>query len=88
MDQLHRHPRSPAGLPLLARPMRDAATRFAALPCLAVLGHYAIGICTFSIMAAADLPDGDGLALLAWDALRNTGAAALAAALAAGRWWV
>jgi hypothetical protein len=61
--------------------------RFAA-PFLAVLGHYAVGVCTFSVMAAANVPGGGDVSQLIWSAAENTGPIALAIALAAGCWWV
>ncbi|MGK6308219.1 hypothetical protein [Variovorax sp. DT-64] len=78
-------------LPLLVpdqapRPAPGPVRRFAT-PFLAVLGHYAVGVCTFSVMAAANVPGGD-VSQLIWSAAENTGPIALAVALAAGCWWV
>ena len=65
-----------------------APLRGFAVPFLTVLGYYAVGIFTFSVMAAANVPGGGDVAELAWQAIKNTNLLALAAALAAGRWWV
>jgi hypothetical protein len=59
-----------------------------AVPFLAVMGHYALGICTFAVMAAASVPGGGSVTEIAWHAIQGTSLLALAAALAAGRWWV
>lgn len=59
-----------------------------ALPFLAVLGYYALGICTFAVMAAGNVPGGGDVPQLAWYATETTSPIALAIALAAGRWWV
>ncbi|MBT2300729.1 hypothetical protein J7E70_09660 [Variovorax paradoxus] len=59
-----------------------------AVPFLAVMGYYAIGICTFALMAASSVPGGGEVSQLAWCAAESTSPLALAAALAAGRWWV
>ena len=77
-------------LPLLtpADRVRVRVKRFAALPFLAVLGHYALGLCTFGVMAAGNVPGGGDVPLMVWHAAENTGPIALVVALAAGRWWV
>jgi hypothetical protein len=77
-------------LPLLVprwapRPAPGPVRRFA-IPFLAVLGYYALGVCTFSVMAAGNVP-GD-VPRMIWHAAENTSLIALAAALAAGCWWV
>ena len=82
----------PLPLPLLSstraqRPAPGRGRRFA-IPFLAVLGHYALGVCTFSVMAAANVPGGGDVSQLIWSAAENTGPIALAIALAAGCWWV
>lgn len=59
-----------------------------AIPFLAVMGYYALGVCTFSVMAAANVPGGGDVPQVIWRAVENTSLIALAAALAAGRWWV
>jgi hypothetical protein len=59
-----------------------------AVPFLAVMGHYALGICTFALMAASSVPGGGEVSQFIWCAAESTGPFALAAALAAGRWWV
>jgi hypothetical protein len=59
-----------------------------AVPFLAVMGHYALGICTFALMAASSVPGGGEVSQFVWCAAESTGPLALAAALAAGRWWV
>jgi hypothetical protein len=69
------------------RPPRSGMRRFA-VPFLAVMGHYAVGVFTFSVMAAANVPGGGSVAALLWCAVENTSPLALAAALAAGCWWV
>ena len=77
-------------LPLLtpADRVRLRVKRFSALPFLAVLGYYALGLCTFGVMAAANVPGGGDVPLMVWHAAENTSPIALVAALAAGRWWV
>ena len=70
----------------LRRQARSPMMNFA-LPFLAVLGYYALGTCTFSVMAAANVPGGGNVTAIAWSAFQNTNLLALAAALAAGRWW-
>jgi len=82
----------PLPLPLprsagVARPAPGPWRRFA-IPFLAVLGHYALGVCTFSVMAAANVPGGGDVPQMAWHAVENTSLIALAVALAAGCWWV
>jgi hypothetical protein len=82
----------PLPLPLLVsarapRPAPSLARRFA-IPFFAVLGHYALGVCTFSVMAAGNVPGGGDVPRLIWYAVENTGLIALAVALAAGCWWV
>lgn len=79
-------------LPLLMpawapQPAPGPGRRFA-IPFLAVLGYYALGVCTFAVMAAANTPGGGDVSQLIWYAAQNTSPIALAAALAAGRWWV
>ena len=64
-------------------PVRRFAIRF-----LTVLGYYALGVCTFSVMAAGNVPGGGDVPQVIWNAIQNTGLLALAAALAAGCWWV
>jgi hypothetical protein len=68
--------------------LRVRVKRFAALPFLAVLGYYALGLCTFGVMAAGNVPGGGDVPLMVWQAAENTGPIALVVALAAGRWWV
>lgn len=73
------------------QPLRHEARaplRTFAVPFLTVLGCYALGVFTFSVMAAANVPGGGDVAEVAWQALKTTNLFALAAALAAGRWWV
>jgi hypothetical protein len=69
------------------RPARSRLTRFA-VPFLAVLGYYALGVATFAVMAAGNVPGGGDVPQLAWYATEITSPIALAIALAAGRWWV
>ncbi|WP_162583291.1 hypothetical protein [Variovorax sp. PBS-H4] len=64
-------------------PVRRFATPF-----LAVLAYYALGVCTFSVMAASNIPGGGNVAQLIWQAVDHTSLLAVAAALAAGCWWV
>ena len=78
-------------LPLLPaaawRPARNRLMRFA-VPFLAVLGYYALGVGVFAVMAAGNVPGGGDVPQLAWYATETTSPVALAIALAAGRWWV
>lgn len=69
------------------RPGPGPVKRFA-IPFLAVLGYYALGVCTFAVMAAGNVPGGGNVPQLVWYAVENTSLIALAAALAAGCWWV
>jgi hypothetical protein len=69
------------------RPARSRLTRFA-VPFLAVFAYYALGVCTFAVMAAGSVPGGGDVPQLAWYATQVTSPIALAVALAAGRWWV
>ncbi|MBT2321821.1 hypothetical protein J7E62_05535 [Variovorax paradoxus] len=71
----------------MRREPRRGIMRFA-VPFLAVMGYYAIGVCTFSVMAAASAPGGGELGQFLWSAGESTSPLALAAALAAARWWV
>jgi len=66
---------------------RSRMKRFA-IPFLTVIGYYAIGIFTFSVMAAANVPGGGSVLQFAWQAVESTSLIALVVALAAGRWWV
>jgi len=77
-------------LPSLAAAQRKARGPVMgfAVPFLAVMGYYALGICTFALMAASSVPGGGEVSQLAWCATESTSPLALAAALAAGRWWV
>ncbi|OUM03822.1 hypothetical protein [Variovorax sp. JS1663] len=75
-------------LPLAYPAAPHRTKRFAALPFLTVLGYYALGVCTFSIMAAGNVPGGGDVSWMAWHAIETTGPVALVLALAAGRWWV
>ena len=77
----------PPSLAAAERKARGPVMGFA-VPFLAVLGYYAIGICTFALMAASSVPGGGDVSQLAWSAAESTSPLALAAALAAGRWWV
>ncbi|VTU39285.1 hypothetical protein H6CHR_05437 [Variovorax sp. PBL-H6] len=82
----------PLPLPLLMstrapRPAPSLARRFA-IPFFAVLGHYALGVCTFAVMAAGNVPGGGDVPQLIWHAVENTSVIALAVALAAACWWV
>ena len=78
-------------LPLMSAaarvPARSRLTRFA-VPFLAVFAYYALGVCTFAVMAAGNVPGGGDVRQLAWYATEITSPIALAIALAAGRWWV
>ena len=82
----------PLPLPLLRaarapRPVPGPVRRFA-IRFLTVLGYYALGVCTFSVMAAGNVPGGGDVPQVIWNAIQNTSLIALAAALAAGCWWV
>jgi len=68
-------------------PARNRLMRFA-VPFLAVLGYYALGVGVFAVMAAGNVPGGGDVPQLAWYATETTSPIALAIALAAGRWWV
>jgi hypothetical protein len=69
------------------RPAPGPGRRFA-IAFLTVLGHYALGVCTFSVMAAANVPGGGDVPQMVWHAVENTSLIAVAVALAAGCWWV
>jgi hypothetical protein len=58
-----------------------------ARPFLAVIGCYALGLATFSIMAASGVPGGGDPSDFARYAAERTSLIALLAAVAAGRWW-
>src|SRR5690349_6766080 len=71
--------------------MRDPAPRRAAgrvrrfaVSFVAVLGYYALGVGTFSVMAAGNVPGGGDVSQLISCAIENTSLIALAVALAAG----
>lgn len=78
----------PLRMPAWAPPRAPGPVRRFAIRFLAVLGYYALGVCTFSVMAAGNVPGGGDVSQLIWRATENTGLIALAAALAAGCWRV
>ncbi len=71
----------------VSRPAPGPVRRFG-VPFLAVLAYYGLGVCTFSVMAAGNVPGGGDVSQMVWSAVENTSLLALAAALAAGCWWV
>lgn len=81
------HAEAPLPSAAAQRQARSPVMGFA-VPFLAVMGHYALGICTFALMAASSVPGGGEVSQFVWCAAESTGPLALAAALAAGRWWV